>query len=262
MTAFRSTIRLAVLLFVSASLRAQSVNVDSALVAIQTMYYAGSYVGAEVEGRRLLESSAISDSSRLFAEQWISFSLVAQGKHELAREHFRALLRIDPTHELDPVLTSPKILIVFNGTKAAVQADRRPARDPAGDGQVPQRRTVSIRTILFPGWEQLARGRSVSGTAFLAAGTLTLGTGIVLELLRSSARRDYLAATSPDQIASRYDRYNRYRTFEITSFALFGLVYLASELDVFLGDAPVSLAVRSITSPELSSQIVIALRLP
>ena len=75
------------------------------------------YVTAELEARRLLESRDINDSVRVAVYKIIAFSLIAQGKTELAKEQFISLLKLEPGYDLDPVYTSPKILVIFRESR-------------------------------------------------------------------------------------------------------------------------------------------------
>ncbi len=221
------------LLFTAESILAQSNSTDSTFRSIESLFESGSYVSVELEGRRLLERPDISDSSRVIAEKWIAFSLIAQGKSSLAEEHFSVLLRLNPQCELDPVLTSPKILEVFNEVKARQRSSERPVNDTMHIDASRHPAPVSYRTILFPGWEQLHTGRTTAGYIFLGGGIGTLGGGIILEALRNSARREYLSATDPTIIESKYSRYNKFYRAELYMFSAFTLVYIASEVDVF-----------------------------
>lgn len=228
-------------LFLSDPAVAQSNNVDSTFRAIELSFESGSYISAEVEARRVLELPGIIDSTRVLAEKWIAFALIAQGKPSLAKDHFAALLRTNPHFELDPVLTSPKILAVFNETKTYQRAYLE-SRDTSAVHQLREAPTVSFRAIIFPGWEQLHTSRSTSGYLFLAGGIGTLGAGIVFEVLRSSARNEYLSATTSAAIESKYSRYNKYYKAEIFAFSAFAVVYVASEIDVFVNSEYYSLS--------------------
>lgn len=215
----------------------QTSRTDSVLSAIESAYSNGQYLTAELEARRLLESEALSDSAAVQTEKWIAFALIAQGKTVSARERFLSMLLKDETFELDRMLTSPKILIVFNEARArftalrtSFSADSVKYSGMNGHRSVP---SVSIRTILFPGWEQLHQGRDGAGYVFLGAGAVTLSAGIVCEFLRADARAQYLSASTPAEIAATYDSYDTYRKAEIYSFAAFAAVYLLSEIDVF-----------------------------
>ncbi len=214
----------------------QSTTIDSTFRTIESMFESGAYVNAEVEARRLAEGPNVSDSLRSVAEKWIAFSLVAQGKSSLAKDHFVALLKLNPQFDLDPILTSPKILAVFDEVKAHFSDRVKPEVDTVAAPPLRQSMGVSFRTIIFPGWEQLHTNRATAGYLFLGGGIATLGAGIAFDALRSSARSEYLSATTPPLIAAKYSTYNKYYKAEAYAFSAFAVVYLISEIDV-LGNA-------------------------
>jgi hypothetical protein len=225
-----------------AGLAPAQTSVDSTLRHVESLYSAGAYAQAELEARRVLESDLLSDSVWISAEQWVAFSLVAQGKTALAKEHFLGILRRQPSHELDPILTSPKILAVFNDARATFLAQRAQEVDSSLIREASVPTGVTFRTIVFPGWEQWYHGRTPIGPIFVGAGVATLGSGIALAFLRKSAHKDYLAATAPDDIEAKYNTYNRYAKAESYCFAAFAVVYLLSEIDVIMHNSPVTLA--------------------
>ncbi|MBP1648387.1 MAG: Tetratricopeptide 2 repeat protein [Bacteroidetes bacterium] len=221
--------------------------IDSTLRMVDSLYTAGSYSLAELEARRMLENDLLSDSLRVAFEQWVAFSLVAQGKTALAKEHFLSILRRTPSHELDPILTSPKILAVFNDARATYLAARTQGIDSSPvKGSVPPE-GITFRTIVFPGWEQWYHGRTPIGPILAGAGIATLGSAVTFAFLRSSARQEYLAATTPEDIEAKYDTYNRYSKAESYCFAAFAVVYLLSEIEVFTHNSAVTI------SPELGT---------
>jgi hypothetical protein len=219
-------------------------SIDSTLHMVEGLYASGAYAQAELEARRILENELTSDSVHIVAEQWIAFSLVAQGKPTLAREHFATILHFQPSYDLDPLLTSPKILGVFNEARSAFRAKQLVASDSSVAPETPHERGITFRTILFPGWEQWHQGRTTAGVVFLGAGVATLGAGITLEFLRSSAREEYLSATIPSDIEAKYQTYNRYAKAEVYAFAAFAIIYLASEIEVFTHDMPLTISFR------------------
>jgi hypothetical protein len=212
---------------------AQNGSLHAAFLTIDSLYNSGSYLSAEVEARRLLEYANLSDTAYAEIHKYIAFSLIAQGKSELAKERFAMLLSLYPTYSLDPVLTSPKILVIFNEAKQAFLSSKKPVQEtkiiPIEMGSS----SISYRTILFPGWGQLHIGRKTSGTIFLSAGIATLGSGITFEFLRSNARQDYLKEKNPLEIDEKYKNYNWYYKADIVSFVAFAITYIASEIDVF-----------------------------
>lgn len=237
-----------------------SISVDSTLHEIESLYNNARYVDAELEARRLSEEMSVSDSTKVQIEKWIAFSLIAQGRIAPARERFISLLSINPDFDLDAVLTSPKILSVFNDAKAKYRSNKRNQSDSLKADRQRIAQTITYRTALFPGWEQLHHGRTTSGSLFLGAGAATLGAGIAFEILRSNARDEYLKATIPTDINTKYDSYNSYRKAEIYSFVGFAVVYLFSEIDVFTNTDSPLLSVQPSNNPLLEHSITLSIK--
>lgn len=221
----------AVLVFVSAQ---NAVPRDSTLDAIDSLYTSGYYLDAELEARRFSEKPGITDSMKTQIDKWIAFSLIAQEKTTLARERFLSIFSRDPSFELDPVLTSPKILSVFNDAKSEFRSQKKSNIAVPGVMYRDHNEQISFRAIVFPGWEQLHQGRETEGYVFVSAGSIALAGGIAFEFLRSDARKRYLNATVSADIKSKYDTYNTMRKAEIYSFVSFAAIYIASEMDIFL----------------------------
>ena len=108
---------------------AQSISLRAAFLTIDSLYNSGSYLSAEVEARRLLEYANLNDTAYAEIHKYIAFSLIAQGKSELAKERFAMLLSLYPAYSFDPVLTSPKILAIFNEAKQAFLSSKKPSQE-------------------------------------------------------------------------------------------------------------------------------------
>ena len=214
---------------------------DSTLAAIRSLYDNGSYISAELQARRVLEDRRVNDTLRVQLEKYLGFTLVAQGKNESAEEHFLNALRIDSNLTLDPVLTSPKILTVFEAAKAQYRMEMAKNESEASS-QSRNLVTVShgptFRAILFPGWDQLHQGRRTKGYILLGAGAAAAVIAIASDFLRRDARTNYLNASTPSIAESRYNTYNLYYRTEIYSVSAFVLIYVYSELDAFLNLPP------------------------
>ena len=211
-----------------------TVTQDSALTLVQTLFNNASYVSAELEGRRLLEQTPISDSTRVQAEKYVAFALVAQGKNAGATDHFIAAFAIDTSFVLDPYLTSPKIIGIYKEAKTrylAREEEKRRQRELSS--RLASQSVVSFRAVLMPGWEQVYQQRTTKGYVLISLGGASLVSTIVFEFLRASARDEYLSATTSTTAASRYSRYNNTRKAEIYSASIFGIVYLYSVIDSF-----------------------------
>jgi hypothetical protein len=239
---------------------AQEDSTHSTLKTIETLYNTGSYLTAEMEARRLLEYSTLNDSVRVAVHKYIAFSLIAQGKSELAKEHFMSMLNLAPDYDLDPVYTSPKILVVFKETQQHFLSSKKSQKYTVRGPVLVERPAITYRTIIFPGWEQLHQDRMTAGTFFLGAGITTLGAGIAFEFLRSSARRNYLSEIHASEFDEKYDIYNRYYKAEIFSFVAFAVVYAASEIDVFQAQRDLPLSFESNLSKPRGTTLTVAIR--
>lgn len=217
-------------------------QVDSTLAVIQTLYEKGSYLSAEVESRRLLDNRSLRTSSRIAAEQYLAFCLVAQNNNMSAADHFLEILALDSAYTLDPILTSPKILSVFEQVKqqrsVLKPSGGKPRLEPLGATANPS--GVSYRTLIFPGWEQLYQGRTLKGYVLLGAGVLSLGSTAYFDVKRRDARSQYLGADSPELASSRYDLYSKYHKAEYYAGATFILLYLYSQFDAYFDFPPTS----------------------
>lgn len=229
-------IAVSLICFSSASYAQISPGADSTIAAIKNLYDEGSYTAAELQARRALEDTKVSDSARVQLQKYLAFTLVAEGRNEAAVEHFVDALRLDSSLTLDPVLTSPKILSVFKSAEeryrekvAVTTLQRKVAAKEAGP---------SFRAMIFPGWDQLHRGRRTKGVILLGAGAAAAAAAIASDILRRDARTKYLDATTPALAESRYKTYNTYYKTEIYSVSAFILIYLYSEFDSFLNLPP------------------------
>lgn len=215
----------------TAAASGQRSGVDSLLRAAEKSFIDGRYMDSELGARRALEHKALDIPGRISCERLIATSLIAQGKTQQAEPHFISILKMDPAFEMDPLLTSPKILTVFTETKKQFIQSGTADSSP-GHGWDSPASSITYRALLFPGWEQIHKGRVQTGVVLAALGGVSLGTAVATEFLRSSARKDYLAARSPDDIAAKYKIYDRYYRAETYSFVFFALTYVASEIDL------------------------------
>ena len=222
----------------SVSFAQASTSTDSTIVEIKKLFDNGSYISAELQARRVLEDRRVSDSARVQLEKYLGFTLVAEGRNESAIEHFVKALRLDSTLSLDPVLTSPKIMSVFETAKRefrAQAATARPAKPFAkGEEKAYLRGEPTFRAMIFPGWDQLHQGRSTKGYILLGAGAASAISAIASDILRRNARTSYLNASTPALAESRYKTYNLYYKTEFYSVSAFVIIYLYSEFDSFL----------------------------
>lgn len=214
---------------------------DTTLAGVKSLYDNGSYISAELQARRVLEEKNLSDSARIQLEKYVAFSLVAQGRNDAATGHFKNALEIDSTLTLDPILTSPKILEVFETARSQFKADQEKKRaqqvldaPPMGRPVLSEAGGPTFRAIFFPGWEQSFRGESLKGHILLGAGGVTAFSSITFFFLRQNARTSYLNAPTPEFAASRYKIYDSFYKAEYYSVSAFLLIYVYSGIDAFV----------------------------
>jgi hypothetical protein len=249
------------LLMITSSLMAQSaISVDSVLQMANKLYDDGDYVSAELEARRAMEFAMGNDTVRIEFERIIAFSLVAQEKDNSAIEHFIQLLTIDKNYTLDPALTSPKILDVFERAKHSFIATQRIQSEQSTPIVMNEIHSVTYRAVLFPGWEQLHQECETKGYALLGAGILSAGLTVYFDVQRRENRNEYHVATTPERATAAYGDYNRSYKAEIYSACAFALVYLYSEIDAFVF-VPKGTTIHA-TGQTVSRSMVVGLSIP
>ncbi len=208
----------------------------------------------------MLEQSVLSDSVRQECDRWIAYSLVAQNRTSAAVERFLIILRRDAAYQPDPLLTSPKILAVFEQARSRFAEEQRIDRVIPSLTDLPATRSVTFRTIVFPGWEQLHQGRETAGYLFLAAGTAALVSTIAFDLQRRDARQSYLDAGTPQSAQERYTTYNRAHKAEIYSALAFAAVYIASQVDIFVDLSTATVPTSAVQLLPAHDRLTLALR--
>jgi len=205
----------------------------------------------------LNEIEKFSPPDQIQIYQYAAFRKFQQGEPFQARELFWKLLDIDPTHSLDPVTTSPKILALFQKTKIEYLGNMEERLQKIQKDFMYE--PLPWRSLVFPGWEQLHRGYGLKGTLWVVAGSGCL-IGLVQSIIRTEQKNDeYRNATVPDVVSQKYDEYNRlYRSRYYWTYGFFA-VWLASHVDAmflspFKSPAQLSLSIKN-QYPSLSLTI-------
>jgi len=212
---------------------------DSVLSKIERLYERGDYATVELEARRALESLELKDSSRIELEQYLAFALVAQGNTKSAVDHFVQIFMMNENFSLDPILTSPKILTVFEEAKQSFEEMKRQKQKATiTTMNVQGRKSVSLRVILFPGLEQLHQGRKTEGYVFMCAGIVTASMTGYFSIERSKYRKKYLDADTPAKAQDFYKDYNNFHKARAYSAYAFLATYLCSEISAIVFNSP------------------------
>ena len=135
------------------------------------------------------------------------FVAFQNGNTGLAVNHFWSLLNIDPTYSPDPVMTSPKLITLFQKTKIEFLKDMNQRMLQLQTSEKP---VTLWRAVLFPGWEQWHRGYKTKGTVLATLGMVTLG-GFLYSVTQTHTNRGrYREANQPEIIQSLYSDYNSF----------------------------------------------------
>ncbi|MBU1984121.1 hypothetical protein KJ815_06915, partial [bacterium] len=174
--------------FVAAGLAASAVfaqtpALDSLFIASQAAYDEGNFDEAELAALRGLRAGTELDELDLLKFHVIlGYVYVARDQKDAAMREFTHILSVNPASELDPVMTSPKILEVFRQARADYML--RVASEPAVY-RMPQadvRLSASWRSLVLPGWGQLYKQQKVKGSVIAAAQALSLAALVFLQI--------------------------------------------------------------------------------
>jgi tetratricopeptide (TPR) repeat protein len=193
-------------------------------------------------GQQILRDEDYLSANHLeYVHQYMAYSFYNIGKSDSARVHFLSLLSINPEIELNPLITSPKIIDFFNQTKSNFQEvsdNQNIISYPKYILIEDKRPDAAWRSAILPGWGQYYKGQParayVFGAAFVTSAAI-LGVSIVNE---NKYKDDYLESTDPDDIAQKYDRYNNWsKARQISTFTTIG-IWLLSFADALWSDYP------------------------
>lgn len=218
-------------------------NEGHLLEEIRAAYNQLKYVEAEIKAKAALEKYENFTPSQLTEiHKLLGLVYYSQNKPIEARRHFEAALNLTPDLELDPMFVSPKIVDFFKQIHA--ERDTRNHRIENTDAPVryvvqqDPRPAAALRSMLLPGWGQYYKGEK--NKAWLLAGLWTAGiTGtIISHFAREEAEDRYLSETSPDDIVSRYNRFNTFHKLRNNLFLFSAGIWLFSYIDAMVKKQP------------------------
>ena len=166
-------------------------------------------------GDSLLHQSKqpLSADDYLHIHRYLGLAHYNLGNEDSARVHFLSMLSLNPAAELDPVNTSPKILNFFEQIRSEYRVLLPKTSQPSFIRYVyatDPRPNAVWRSAILPGWGQLYKKQPRYAILFGGGfwGSLA-ATGIVY-FREKDLKKNYEAATVPQDISEKYDRYNRW----------------------------------------------------
>lgn len=209
-------------------------SLDSLRIAAQTAVDEGRFDEAELTALRGLRTAeAIDDLAEIPFRVVLATIYVARDQTGFALAEFRRIVAINPAFEMDPVLTSPKVLGVFGQAKREyvehVMSQPESYRLPEADAKL----SASWRSALLPGWGQYYKQQRVKATVFGVVQAATLAAFVAYALETNKRKNEYLDIHEygTPLIDERYNDYRAaYRTRNILGYLTLG-VYLANYYD-------------------------------
>lgn len=168
-------------------------------------------------------------------------SFYSLGILDSARISFIELLKVEPQHELDPVLISPKVIDYFEQTRSdyvRIKGESNDLPDPVAEPIYIDRFDYKkygnslVRSILLPGFGHLYASDWKEGWLFGTAGLLSL-TGTVYFIIDANSKEEkYLNETDLELISKRYDDYNSSYKLRNVMIGVYAAVWLFAQLDL------------------------------
>ncbi|MBU1638707.1 hypothetical protein KKC97_13675 [bacterium] len=199
----------------------------------QTAYDNGRYNEAELAALRGVREVEADPLATIPFHVLLGFVYVARDQTEDAYREFAKVVSINPAYELDPVMTSPKILEVFRRAKKDYMDNWLSQPQIYRMPQADVRLAASARSLVLPGWGQYYKDQKIKGTAFTAFQVLSIAALAVLQAEVNRRHDDYLSIREHNSpfIEDRYQEYRRaYRMRNAAGYFALG-VYILNYLD-------------------------------
>ena len=187
---------------------------DSTLLeSMRTAFRELDYTRAEAVAQNILSTyGAYSVEELIEAHTTIALLKYAQNRQDESRQHFESALSLNGDLELDSLLVSPKIMAFFDDVRTESTLRQANAESMVVVRYMLQedpRPGAALRSMILPGLGQLYKTERRKGWMIVGAWTGALTATTAAHIARQNARRSYLGARDPSEIADRYDTYNR-----------------------------------------------------
>ncbi len=184
----------------------QQVSGDSLLKMLDKakLYYNnGEYENAINQLENALQYlKQLNKNEQVEAYKYLAFSYVAFGDKEKAKEQFKKALTLDPKLELDPATVSPKIIKIFEESKAEmvpvtpvpqpVQPPQTKPLEPVVKAKSLSTSGALLRSCCLPGWGQLYKGENSKGKTMIITAVILFPTTLITTSIQNVKHDDYL----------------------------------------------------------------------
>lgn len=164
----------------------------------------------------------------------------SQQKIDAAMIDFLELLRMDPTYQLNPSTTSPKIVQFFQEIKShsdqAAPSERivikhDTLRIPVYDKTW---RPAVTRSLLWPGWGQSYQGATAKGAVLRSASLLAFSAAVYGVMDCRDKSKTYHNTVEKSAMDETYQAFNRAYKFRNTALTSFAAIWVYSQIDLLL----------------------------
>ena len=203
-------------------------------IKVQQLYESLEFEKAVKYSRTILrENLPFSKEQLLMIHQFTAYAFFNLGKPDSAKKHFITILSIDPDYQLNPVITSPKIIKFYKEIKKEF-ASQKLAKNIAYTRYVfleDLRPGAAWRSLLLPGWGQYYKGQKIKskwiGVTFGCVSAFT----ILTIFMEKNYHKKYLDSKTPSEISKQYKNYNSWYKLRKISYITLGTVWLSSFFD-------------------------------
>ena len=168
---------------------------------LNELYEQGKYFAVIEQAEKALNDTSLTTQDRAGIHTILAFSYVALGKKELAKLEFMEALAINPELELDPVMTSPKIIESF-------QEAKRTFHFLQGEKFIRQVPKKDLLSFVVPGVWDIRNGNKIRGRLLLGSSSLSILSLGLSHYQCEKYHQAYLDARAPNTIEDKYKIYS------------------------------------------------------
>lgn len=213
--------------------------------SIKKSYNALNYQQAELKAKQaLINYHQFSTNELVELHKYLALIYYAQGEIDPSQKQFKTALSLKPDLSLSPLYVSPKIIEFFNRVKTEYNSGTEKEETLAVKYIPDKRFGASLRSLALPGWGQIYKGEKKKGVALISLWAVSIGGLLVMQLEQSQLHQEYLDAREPENIASKYDRYNSYYKARNSIAVFTAVLWLYAHIDA---------ALKKENSPDFSS---------
>lgn len=152
-----------------------------------------------------------------------------------ALNSFHQLLSVDPGYLMDPDINPPKVIEFFESVRTnrkALIAEHEAHEKSATHEIAKQQSGTFARSLILPGSGQLKWGYRLKGWTLAGSAAVTLAGAVYFSIDAAAREDDYLNASDPAEIESRYQAYNRSYKWRNAMYGLFAGIWLYTQFDL------------------------------